>query len=100
MKKETKKIIKKRELFIISHGEYSDYSIKCMCTALQDIDIEKLETEFRKEVGLKEEDELFYDYYGFFVHWLTNIKKCAKEIEMCEFHVGNYCDFDFTLRKI
>ena len=91
-------IIKKGAYFVISEGEYSDYSVIALCVALGDINITKLADEYRQEYMAEHHDELVGDILckrndaPSIANWLVNIKKIATEFNFYDFHTDWYCD--------
>ena len=72
--------IPKGALFIISTGEYSDYSVQTICRALVEIDYDILMTEFLASID-------WYPGESEYINWLINTKHIAKELDYFEFHI-------------
>ena len=95
MKKKREMKIKKDDLFILTHGCYSDYSLITVCKALEDIDILFLKEEYLSTNPEQRGRHSFSDYE--FTKWLVVDKRMAEEVHCLEWHLGDYADGDFSL---
>ena len=78
-------IIKKGKLFVMTHGEYSDYELMTICKASQDIDVFALQEEYLE--NFKKEG---WQTVPNFIKWLTVDKNVAEEFLYTEWHLGTY----------
>ena len=78
--------IKKGALVIITSGEYSSYTIDCLCEALVDINPRELMVEYCNFKGIA--IPIPFASKGWerfeYLSWLINEKKCFKEIDYTE----------------
>ena len=83
--------INKGELVVLTSGDYSDYQIHCLCTALVDLELEELKSEYSHFPHDSESyyDPEFHDPHHFLA-WLAKSGK-VKDVDYREFHLG-YCD--------
>jgi len=86
--------IKKGELFVITHGEYSDYGLITLGRAKKDLDIEQLINKFTK--NRKTRTYLSGSYK--FVNWLVNIESCVEELMLNELNLA-YMFNQISLKK-
>ena len=89
--------IKKGVTFVLSSGEYSDYSVYTLCKAKADLDIEALKSEYM--VAHASENEAYHFSVSNFIKWLTVDKNVAKELEYTEWHLGSYGKADFSINE-
>ncbi len=79
-------IIKQGSLFLLTKGDYSDYTIVAVCKAKEDIDIQKLKKEYSSGFDKKKDSSLDLDN---FVKWLLVDKDIGEEIECFEWELGS-----------
>ena len=84
------KIIKKGELFLVTNGEYSDYGIRALLKATENIYVEVEINEFLRERDKKE--NYCFDTSGF-MNWLIIRRAIAIEIKALEFWTTSYSSF-------
>lgn len=89
------RIIKKRKVFVVTRGIYSDYELYLVCRALVDIDIDGLKEEYFQEYPKQKEEYEFS--FERFVAWLIINKKVCEELDYYEWHVGSYSKANFSL---
>ena len=78
-------IIEEGEIFILTTGQYSDYTLLAPCRANQDIDIESLGTEYA-QLRRKQGKSWWGSIYGF-VKWIVVDKKLADELPFREWNI-------------
>ena len=88
MYKKTGTVIPKGAMFMIATGEYSDYSIQCLCRAIFDIAIDVIRDEYL--ILFPEQKEEYEFNSSVFMNWFINTKKLAEEIPFFEFHLETY----------
>ena len=79
------------EIFAISCGEYSDYSISFFGRALSGFNVDELIDRF---VATKKEYETYFSDYQF-VAWFSELG-FAEEIKYREWHLADYSEPDRT----
>lgn len=81
-------VIKKDQIFLVSEGSYSDYQIKAVVVAKQDIDPVALYEAYKKE------NPIGTDKYGsrsrFFAWLLLPDTGLVEEIKCLEWNLGEY----------
>jgi hypothetical protein len=89
-------VITKGSLFILSWGERGDYTIKGLCVANRDINIDDMIQRYKDNYPQQEEIHWF-ERSDKFCEWLIKEEKAATIIYCSEFQVGTYGDFDYTV---
>lgn len=86
------KEIRRGEFFIVSNGEYSDYSVYGLFKATQDINIEEEISGFLKTIPIDDEFRRRFSSESF-INWLTIKRELAEEIKALEFWTTSYSFF-------
>lgn len=86
--------IEKGETVLLSTGEYSDYSVKALCLALETFNTEDVIKEYLA-INPDETDRYSADFFKF-INWLVNERKVLEEIKHREWHLGDYSSFEET----
>lgn len=84
-------MIEKGQIFLLSSGQYSDYSVETVCRAIADFDMGEITREYRAEYP----DEERYNNLEAF---LINVKKVAEEIDFIEIH-RDFWEGEITVQK-
>lgn len=90
-------IIEKDVLFLLTSGEYSDYTAITLCKADVAIDIMILRGEYL--ASYPEQNTEYKFNQSQFVKWLIVDKQVCKEIDYQEWHIGSYGIAEFTLNN-
>ena len=83
--------IEKGKLVVISQGEYSDYQVLGVFIAEERFNPDDLKDEYLKLCPEEKQPYKFEERK--FLNFVIS-KKLLKEIEYCEFHLGNYGKID------
>jgi len=76
--------ITKGKLFVITHGEYSDYDLIALCKAKKDLEIDKL---VEKYIKIANVNRTYLSGSFKFVNWLINSESCIEELELNELNL-------------
>jgi hypothetical protein len=81
------------QVFYVSTGCYSDYSVSAVFRATADIDLEALKAEFFALHPESERNDYRFDSYSTFMAFLS-ATGLVEEIDARELHLGDYNDMD------
>ena len=84
-------IITAGALFTVTTGDYSDYSVRGVFRALQDIEAESLRADYLQRYP-NEETNYEFNEHKFMAYLLT--LKLVEELHHFEFHLSNYSSID------
>jgi len=80
--------LKKGELFVITHGAYSDYELIVLVRAKEDLNIEQLINKFNEKYTENKEPHTYPLNSYKLINWLVNIESCVEELELKELNLG------------
>ena len=82
--------VAKDRLLIFTEGEYSDFHIAAVCTAVKDFDVGDVRNLYLLAYPDQKKEYEFSEYQ--FIAWLVSAGY-VKDTSCTEFHVGSYGEF-------